>query len=239
MPHRFQRFITGLALCVFSWPLLTWAQNHAPQVKIVKPDPAATLPLSQLIPFKISVSDKEDGDSKYDEINGAEVFLRVQQVANREEVTSILSEAGQRDDPGFVLLQKSNCVNCHAFRAPGIGPSFADICARYPNSITNVMVLTQRVLSGASGVWGTQVMPSHPEFTKEQAREIISWILTNTGNPATTYYFGTEGTLTLNPSSETSSRAIFVLRASYTDHGTPGDSVKLQGEDAIVVQGKP
>lgn len=238
MSCRVAGLTTGSILFVFISVITACAQNHPPLVQIIKPDSGAALPVGQLIPFRVHVSDKEDGDSKYDEINSAEVFLKVQEVAGPAEANAALKDAGQLDEPGFVLLQKSNCSNCHAFRAPGIGPSYADICSRYPNSVTNVMVLTQRVLSGASGVWGTQVMPSHPEFTRAQAQEIVSWILSNADKPSTTYYTGTEGALVLKPAKGNPANSIFVLRASYTDHGISGDSLKVQGQDVIVVHGK-
>ncbi len=55
-------------------------ENHAPIVKILSPKNNSSYSSNSAIPYEISVSDKEDGESKYQEINPKEVFLEIKYV---------------------------------------------------------------------------------------------------------------------------------------------------------------
>jgi len=49
-------------------------KDHPPSVKILSPKNNSLFNFDTQINYQISVADKEDGDSKYDEINGKEIF---------------------------------------------------------------------------------------------------------------------------------------------------------------------
>lgn len=220
---------------VFPFPKAALAQqNNRPLVKITTPVAGRHYPLSTLIPYLIEVSDKEDGESRYDEINSVEVYLTVRYVEDASQATNAPKEASEPDSPGFVLLQKSNCVNCHAFNEPKIGPSYAEITRRYPLSKASETTLAKKVLDGSTGVWGNIPMPAHPELTMEQARQIVSWILQNTRDPKSDYYSGTKGVIRLTIPVGASPNGFFIMRASYTDHGVGSDTA-LQGTDVVVI----
>lgn len=220
---------------VFPSPKAALAQqNNPPLVKITTPEAGRRYPLSTVIPYLIEVSDKEDGESRYDEINNLEVYLNVRYVEDASQATHARKKANEPDAPGFVLLQKSNCVNCHDFNAPKIGPSYAEITRRYPASKTNETALAKKVLDGSIGVWGNIPMPAHPELTVEQAQQIVSWILQNTQDAKSDYYSGTKGAIRLTIPPGASPGGVFIMRASYTDHGA-GKDTPLQGTDVVVI----
>lgn len=226
-----------VACVALSFGCVIAQENNRPVVKITAPQGRSPLPLNTLIPFAISVSDKEEGESKFGEINGQEVYLTVRYLSDPLQATAALSTAGDPDPPGFVILQKSNCISCHAFNAPLIGPSFAELTRRYPYSKTNETLLAKRILNGSSGIWGSTAMPGHPELTPEAAQLIMAWILQNTGDVKTKYYSGLEGTLRLIIPEGERPGGIFILRASYTDHGLNNQKA-MQGTDALLVHGK-
>ena len=212
--------------------------NHPPTVRIVSPK-AGTYKENAQVRYEIDVSDQEDGESKIQEINSAEVLLIVRHFSSPEAAEAAMSRAIADDPPGLGTIRTSDCLNCHAFDARLIGPSFADIRKRYPYSQANVDSLSRHILEGASGAWGSIKMPSHPELTVEQAAACVTWILKTAADPETNYYSGTEGTfrVAVPPDSKAKDMGMLVLIASYTDHGLKDDpSQRMQGRDAIRIR---
>lgn len=212
-----------------------YQDNHRPVVKITAPPDNSAFTLKTRIPYSIRVSDPEDGDSKYEEINPKEVYLEVCFTSGK----SGKSYPGMMDDePGLDAIMSSNCANCHNFRTRLIGPSYYDISKRYDPTSENINLLSRRIIEGASGVWGNVKMPSHPDLTPEKVREIIKWILKNGGDPDLNYYVGTEGSILLSALAG-SANGSFILTACYIDHGTPDEpGHRLKGTDRIVIHGK-
>ena len=89
-------------------------ENNPPVVKVTVPESAA---VNTPVRYSISVSDKEDGDTKYDEINPNEILLTVQNGGDKSSVNVNDLHA----------MMASNCMNCHAFNSKLIGPSYMDI----------------------------------------------------------------------------------------------------------------
>jgi cytochrome c len=215
--------------------------NHPPTVKIVSPKPDGIYEENAQVRYEIDVSDQEDGDSKFQEINSAEVLLTVRHFSGSEAAEAAMNRAIADDPPGLATLRTSDCLNCHAFDARLIGPSFADIRKRYPYSQANVDSISRRVLQGTSGIWGSIKMPSHPELTLDQAAACVTWILKTAADPETNYYAGTEGSfrVTVPPDAKAKAKdkGMLVLIASYTDHGLKDDpSQRLQGHDALRIR---
>jgi cytochrome c len=214
--------------------------NHPPTVKIVSPKPDGIYEENAPVRYEIDVSDKEDGESKFQEINSAEVLLMVRHFTNPEAAEAAM-RAITDDPPGLDTLRTADCLNCHAFEARLIGPSFADIRKRYPYSQANVDSLSRHILQGTSGTWGSIKMPSHPELTMETAAACVTWILQTAADPETSYYTGTEGSfrVTIPPDSKAKDKdkEMLVLIASYTDHGLKDDpNQRMQGRDALRIR---
>jgi cytochrome c len=212
--------------------------NHPPTVRIVSPK-AGTYKENAQVRYEIDVSDQEDGESKFQEINSAEVLLIVRHFSSPEAAEAAMSRTIADDPPGLATLRTSDCLNCHAFDARLIGPSFADIRKRYPYSQASVDSMSRHILQGTSGAWGSIKMPSHPELTVEQAAACVTWILKTAADLETNYYSGTEGTfrVAIPPDSKAKDKGMLVLIASYTDHGLKDDpSQRMQGRDAIRIR---
>jgi cytochrome c len=216
--------------------------NDPPVVKIVAPKNGSKLELNSQVRYAISVSDKEDGDSKYQEINPLEVLLQVRYVPDASTIAKETSSSGQNSgnseitvQPGLQSMLQSNCLNCHAFNAPLLGPSFFDINEKYSSDKTAKNILVKHVLEGSTGIWGKGVMPSHPEISKDIAANMVQWILDKAGDRNVSYYSGTEGALRLTAPSATNKGA-FILTASYKDHNTTDDPKNgLTGAETIVI----
>ncbi|MEP6794087.1 MAG: PA14 domain-containing protein, partial [Saprospiraceae bacterium] len=78
---------------------------------------------------------------------------------------------------GERLIDKNDCKTCHNTNVQTIGPSFKQIAQRYPLDDETVTTLTNKVIKGGAGIWGTQVMSAHPELPVSDAQQIIRYVL--------------------------------------------------------------
>ena len=81
-------------------------------------------------------------------------------------------------------------------------------------------------------------MPPNPDLKIEQAKEIVDWILRNNSDPDQNYFAGIEGAFRTKekPNKETG-KEVYILIASYTDHGLkkiPGGS--KQGQHTVLLK---
>jgi cytochrome c len=82
-------------------------------------------------------------------------------------------------DPVRPLAEKSGCLSCHASRQRLVGPSLAEIAARYRTDAGAEPRLAAKVKAGGQGVWGNVPMPPHPQLQESDARTLVRWILTS------------------------------------------------------------
>lgn len=85
--------------------------------------------------------------------------------------------AGQPESKGEKLMASSDCGTCHKEGVKVIGPALKDIAAKYPNTPENVDKLADKVIKGGSGNWGEVAMLPHPSLSKDDAKEMVSYIL--------------------------------------------------------------
>jgi cytochrome c len=202
------------------------AENNPPKVRISTAPNNNRFQWNAMVNYTISVSDKEDGTSEYDEIAAGEVLLKVVYLRDSSKVKKYLLDKANNGDiehAGLSLIKTSACFTCHAAKNKLIGPSFELIAKRYPNNATSIETLAKKLMKGSTGVWGNIPMPSNPDLKTAQAREIIRWILKNNTNPDVTYLTGIQGAFRTKQKPETDSgKAAYILTASYTDHGLKG-----------------
>ncbi|HTE00665.1 MAG TPA: c-type cytochrome [Mucilaginibacter sp.] len=211
-------------------------ENQVPIVKIVSPQNNSPFDWDTPINYKITVSDKEDGESKFDEINAKEVLLEVRRVKSGSAAN--FNKPVTSDPPGLNVIRISNCLNCHNFNSKSIGPSFYEINKRYPATQSNMDSLIKRIKEGSSGIWaGKEKMPSHPELTNNEIKSTVQWVMQRAADPDVNYYNGTEGSFRIKQPPPPKSKGVYILTASYTDHGLKNNpsSKHLKGQDAVIV----
>lgn len=216
-------------------------ENDPPSVTITSPAKNGKFQWNSIVPYSIRVSDKEDGNSEYNEISANEVLLTVTYLPDSSLVKKYLLDKPTTDHESFLRMSTSECFNCHAAKNKFIGPSFELIAGRYSYNSGSVDDLAKKVMAGTSGSWGDEKMPPHPELEIDQAREMVRWILKNNADPDQTFYAGIEGAFRTreNPGKEPG-KGVYVLTASYTDHGIKGttNSPSSQNIRAGSKQGK-
>jgi cytochrome c len=210
-------------VCIYGFKNIQLQQeNSVPLIQITIPESKSTFRWNTMISYSINVTDKEDGMSKYNEIAANEVLLKVAFLADSLNTKNYLASTAtsQKENFAISLLMKSNCFTCHAFKNKLIGPSFEQVALKYPINSTTIEALSKKVIAGATGTWGSAVMPPHPDIQKENINEMIGWILTNSADKNLSYYIGLEGAFrTQENSSNSADKGLYVLTASYADHG--------------------
>ena len=209
--------------------------NNAPVVKINLPANNGEITAGTQIHYSIAVSDKEDGDSRYDEINPKEVLLEVRYNSAGSTPKGELNKNMVDDPQGLTALRISNCFNCHGFDTKVIGPTFSDINKRYKPTAANMALLAKRIREGSTGIWGDVAMPSHPELSKVQIDNMVRWITQNATQNGVHYYIGTQGVLSLKELPAKLQIESLTLIASYTDHGV-NNKDRLKGQDIALIK---
>ena len=80
-------------------------------------------------------------------------------------------------DPAHALAEKSGCLACHGPKQRVIGPSLAEIAARYRADSGAESKLVAKVKSGGQGVWGNVPMPPFAQMQEQDLRTLVRWIL--------------------------------------------------------------
>jgi len=96
-------------------------------------------------------------------------------------VKEISLEEKYKDNPvyikGIELMAQNDCSSCHMLERKIVGPSYADVAAKYEATEENVELLASRVIAGNVGVWGEIPMPAHPTLSEEDAKELSRFVL--------------------------------------------------------------
>jgi cytochrome c len=201
-----------------------FAANNPPSVVIVAPAPGTTFKWNSPFRYEIQVSDKEDGDSRYNEINAKEVLMEVRYLKDSSQISNL-----QEKRIPLQAMMASNCMNCHAFDARLIGPSFKEVSQMYLNDTLKVAQLVKHVREGSRGVWGDVVMPTHPELSVSETEGMVRWILEYAKDSSASYFTGTSGVVRLPKPSSATDTEFIIMTASYRDHNL------AVGEDSLLL----
>ncbi len=96
--------------------------------------------------------------------------------------TAAAAPASTANDKGLDLIAASDCTTCHRLQkessGASIGPAYSEVAAKYsPAADTTVDRLVKKIITGGSGVWGTVPMTPHPALKPEDAKTIVTYIL--------------------------------------------------------------
>ena len=209
--------------------------EQRPSVTITVPKKDSTYPWNALVNYRIAVN-WQGKSTQYDEIPSDQVLLKATYIPDISAISAQTSPAATRVPPGVLYIMASRCLGCHQFKAKSMGPSFAAIGQRYPESQVATDLLTQKIRHGTTGAWGQNQMPPQPDLTEDQLHAIVLWITKNAADPNVYYYVGTDGTFRMESSGPPDPKAGMLLTASFTSlvpavnpDQAPG------GEDTVIV----
>ena len=209
--------------------------NSSPVVKFILPASQAVFKWNTQFIYSISVEDKEDGNSKYEEIASNEVFLKIKYLSDSSKLSNYIAQ-DQKDSPVMSLLKKNACFNCHGLKDKIAAPTFKDIYKKYASKSGNVDYLAGKIISGSKGVWGdAQIMPSHQELETDEAKNIVYWILQNGSDDDLDIKIGLSGLIKTGSIKQGAQKGEYVLIASYLDHGINGQNIK-EGKQVLIIK---
>lgn len=96
---------------------------------------------------------------------------------------------------GKMLFEREDCAGCHAESQTIIGPSFRHLAAEYPPTEANISHLAHIIQIGVKpnqGVWGGREMPPHPKISREEAEEIVRYMLSFPADPDKPFLYNTK-----------------------------------------------
>jgi cytochrome c len=90
---------------------------------------------------------------------------------------SLVTENQDAIPTGLQLITESDCQTCHHTSNNLIGPAYQAIANKYEPTDENIKLLSTKIINGGSGVWGNSSMNAHGDVSEQDAREMVSYIL--------------------------------------------------------------
>ncbi len=153
------------------------AGNEPPVVDIKIDGNADRFLPTGTVNYSIVVNDKEDGSTSDGKISSDRVLVTLDFHPQGYDMTKIAQGHQRAELPGKLLIAESDCKSCHLVDQKSAGPSYRDVAKRYAKDVRAIEVLSDKVLNGGSGNWGEVAMAAHPQLKKEQAIQMVEYIL--------------------------------------------------------------
>lgn len=190
--------------------------NEPPQVELAVAGNKSFYWENKPVNYEVKVVDKEDGSLANKKINAEDVTVTIDYLEGFDK--TILAQGHQANlgvATGKRLMELSDCMACHSIDKKSIGPSYRDVAKKYKGARDIVSTLADKIINGGGGVWGEQAMSAHPQIKKDDAKEIVKYIM-SLGNEKAPDKKPTKGEyVTASKPKEGS----YIFRASYTDKG--------------------
>ena len=79
---------------------------------------------------------------------------------------------------GSALVQQYGCLNCHNVDQKLVGPAYKAVSEKYKSDREAAsIVLDKKIKAGGAGNWGRIPMPPHPNVSDDDAKQMVTWIL--------------------------------------------------------------
>ncbi|MDX2196728.1 MAG: ThuA domain-containing protein [Cytophagales bacterium] len=202
--------------------------NTYPEVNIMLEggNPSFYWPGSSLN-YEVQVSDKEDKVIVKNNIDVVLTYIKTGK--DIYPLTTAHSEAPKDIDINDnKLIAGSDCKACHSYNKKSVGPSFVDIANKYMKDVPGCYdKLAGKIIKGGGGVWGEHAMSAHPQIKKDDAVEMVKYIMSLGSEQSSMFAkkMPTSGTITFD--GPESKDGIYYITASYKDMGDSEGRAKL------------
>jgi cytochrome c len=197
---------------------------------------------STTVGYRLSVSDREDGNLEKGNLDPRRVRLSIDYLAQGQDVAAIVmghqtqtSAGSLQFATGKVLIDQNDCKTCHAEDKKVNGPSYIDIANRYYGSEFAVQSLSDKVMKGGAGNWGETAMSAHPNLTRKEAEDIVKYILSMAGEVQSGAALPFEGKYVAAAHLGKEESGAYVFQASYRDKGSNG-APSLSAKETLVLR---
>lgn len=164
--------------------------------------------------FRYTVDVQNSGDKEIDRSNLRVTMKYLSKVASDVQLTGF----PQMEDYNYGrnLIAKNDCKTCHQLMGKASILSFMQVSERYWDNKNAIGYLANKIISGGSGAWGQQVMSAHPQLSKEDATEIVKYVLSISVEKPD-MEIPQEGTEVLNEHISEGNEGRYIFTATITD----------------------
>ncbi|WP_428665350.1 PQQ-dependent sugar dehydrogenase [Runella sp.] len=190
--------------------------NEPPKVEVAVAGNKSFYWENKPVNYEVKVADKEDGSLVNKKINPEDVTVTIDYLEGFDK--TILAQ-GHQANLGFAtgkrLMDLSDCKACHDIDKKSIGPAYRQVAKKYKGERDIESRLADKIIGGGGGVWGEQAMSAHPQIKKDEAKEIVRYImsLANEKGPDKKPLKGEYVTAAKQKEGS------YIFTASYTDRG--------------------
>lgn len=149
-----------------------YAGNTTPTVDIKIAEGAGYFSPGDRIAYEVLVDDQGreiDPSSLVVTVN----YIKVSDMAGSTQGHQQVSAAVM----GRSLILASDCQSCHTENSPSVGPTYVQVAQRYKNQKDASSYLSDKIINGGSGAWGTVAMAAHPDIKPAEAQQMVEWIM--------------------------------------------------------------
>lgn len=170
----------------------------------------------QPIAYEVKVSDKEDGSLANKKIVDEDVAVSIDYIEGFDK--TLIAQGHQANtsySTGKRLMELSDCKACHSIDKKSVGPALTEVSKKYKGTSDIESKLADKILKGGGGVWGEQAMAAHPQISKDDAKEMVRYIMSLSDDKKAAKY-ATKGNYTPEQNAKAGT---YLFSASYTDKG--------------------
>lgn len=188
--------------------------------------------------YEVSISDAEDGSSANGDIDASQVSVTIDYLPEGYDKNFIAAGHKFADDntsasAGLTLMKGSDCMSCHQIAKASVGPTYMDVSKKYADDPNATTYLINKIQNGGAGVWGEIAMAAHPDLSVEDAKTMVSYILSLADAPSASLPLSGSFTPVIEPGQ--SDQGVFIIRAAYGDQGANGIP-GLQSEKVLMLR---
>ena len=107
----------------------------------------------------------------------ANIGWRIMRVSTAEQAADALVAAKPDLAQARKLTEGADCMRCHGLERKFVGPGFNEIAQKYAAQADAQSYLAGKIRSGSVGVWGSVIMPRHPQVSEEDALQMARWVM--------------------------------------------------------------
>lgn len=212
-----------------SAPVNVYAGNEAPQVDIKINGNQSFYFAGTPVNYEVVTKDKEDTATDVTNLIVSADYAEGTDKAGASMGHQVLSEAMM----GKNLMQSLDCKACHKLDEKSVGPAYNDVSKKYLKQTDAMAYLVNKIQKGGAGVWGEVAMPAHPDLKDNDARQLVSYILSLSAEK--TKSLPAKGSLNATLNKPVKPAGNLYITASYTDKG--GNNLKpMMGSKIITLR---
>lgn len=206
--------------------------NDAPKVDVVVKGNRSFYFDNKPVDYEVKVTDKEDGTLDGGKISAEDVAVTVDYL---EGFDKTMLAQGHQANTGFStgkrLIELSDCKACHGINQKSIGPAYLDVAKKYKGKFQIEGKLADKIIKGGGGVWGEQAMSAHPQISKDDAKDMVRYILSLADDKAGNRQPAKGQYVTVAKPKDGS----YIIAASYTDKGN-GDIGPITSSGSVALR---